>query len=67
MRTLAQVGYEEAASARAKADAFVQSWRDGGFERALTANSDKPAFSSFGPFAAVGHMPFPGHRHMGEL
>lgn len=49
----------------AESAAFVARWRArGGYEGAL-ARQYEPV--RYGPFAVRGHMPFPGHRHCGEI
>lgn len=66
MRTARQVGYEVAAAERAKTDPHVLLWRErGGYEGALARHAARGASST--TKAATGHMPFPGHRHMGEI
>lgn len=62
------------AEAAADGATFLDIWRGrGGYEGALarqrTTDALQPVWPKLlgPPMAATGHMPFPGHRHMGEL
>lgn len=59
--------------ARADSAAFLTRWREqGGYEGACRRAARAPSNDRWHPElhpiqAASGHMPFPGHRHCGEI
>lgn len=53
--------------AREDTQAFLASYRErGGYEGALERRGVARVYEDWEPRPAVGHMPFPGHKHCGE-
>lgn len=74
MRSQRQIDAEARSIERAKTEPFLIRWREqGGYIGALSRQWRNPtddvlavARVKYCAKAAVGHMPFPGHRHCGE-